>query len=154
MIARDIFYQRLPVCQTCEHWRGVCLKGHPLQSPVGCPIRKFEPVEGAGYHEDRSYTDQPSGTRPCCAGLPPGVDDVVPMTWHQALAAFAASMAKFASEGFQLADGKVYSDRLVQCRSCEEYRHFQCRLCKCVCLAKAKVAHEQCPKKKWAVFSS
>lgn len=155
MVSRDVFYQRLPVCQACEHWRGVCLKGHPLQSPVGCPIRKFEPVGGAGYHEDRPYAAPVSETGPregCCGAQQ--TDDVVPLTWNQALAAFASSMAKFAKEGFKIVDAAEYGKRLGECRSCEEYVHFQCRLCKCVCLAKAKVAHESCPKKKWGVFIS
>lgn len=153
MIARAVFYARLPVCQACEYWRGACLKGHPLQSPAGCPVRKFEPVDGAGYHADTAAPEMPAvaASARCCGGVVAGDQDVAPLSWNQALASLAASLGEFAAKGFKLVDADTYASRLVQCRSCPEYRFFQCRLCRCVCVVKARLAHEVCPKQKWVV---
>lgn len=157
MIERAVFYQRLGICRVCDQWRGVCLKGHPLQSPVGCPLRKFDPVGAAGYHTDTATPEAPATAAPagrCCGGVVAGDPDVVPLSWNQALSALAASMAKFAAEGFQLAEAPLYAARLNQCRACPEYRYFQCRVCRCVCVVKARVAHETCPKQKWPVVKA
>lgn len=54
MIPRNIFYERLEKhCQGCPDWADMCLRGHSPQSPTGCPLKKFPPVQGAQYDEDR-----------------------------------------------------------------------------------------------------
>ena len=150
MIDRGKFYERLEVCRLCEFWRGVCLKGHALQSPAGCPLKKFEPIGGASYHPDVPFTvSKVEATARCCTA---DAADLVPLTWAQATAAFTLSMATAVKNGFVFVEDADYQARMTTCRACEEYRHFQCRLCKCVCLFKAKLAHETCPRKKWRVL--
>lgn len=41
MLSRDLFYQRVAVCKQCEHWRGVCVRGHTLNSHQPCPEGHF-----------------------------------------------------------------------------------------------------------------
>lgn len=153
MIERAVFYQRLAICRVCEFWGGVCLKGHPLQSPVGCPVKKFDPLVGAGYHPDKPSTVQDPIQTPCCGGAA-GDEAVEPLSWSQALGRFTESMAQAQRNGWRTVVDKDYADRLGVCRGCEEYRFFQCRLCKCIVLFKAKLEHETCPRKKWRVLST
>lgn len=35
------FKERLAVCRHCEHWRGVCLRGHTLHVAINCPMGRF-----------------------------------------------------------------------------------------------------------------
>ena len=66
MIDRDVFYQRKNVCEQCEFWKNRCLKGHLLQSPTGCPVKKFGPVLGAGYHPDLPVERWEPYSSDCC----------------------------------------------------------------------------------------
>ena len=60
MIPRDVFYDRLEKhCKPCSEWDGVCLRGHALQSPTGCPMLKFEPIQAADYDPDHGRTVGP-----------------------------------------------------------------------------------------------
>ena len=55
--------------------------------------------------------------------------------------------------GLPLVNGEPYKDRLAQCKSCAEYARFQCRLCRCLVVTKAKLATETCPRGRWAVVN-
>ena len=74
------------------------------------------------------------------------------MTWTQAMAQFAEAMVRAQAAGWPLLDGKAYTDRLVICRACDRYRYFQCQECRCVVWFKAKLATEDCPKKRWPLL--
>lgn len=150
MIPREVFYARKEICQPCAYWRGACLKGHPLQSPVGCPIKKFEPIQNAGYHPDKEVpvTDDTPGV-PCCGDGVAVRDDVEPLSWSQALSKFAESMKKAHDQGWPLVSDQEHGARNSICRSCTQYRYFQCRICRCVAWAKAALASEDCPQGFW-----
>lgn len=55
MLPRQIFDDRMEQCKQCPEWNAVynvCLRGHRLQSPTGCPLRKFPPIFSAEYDKD------------------------------------------------------------------------------------------------------
>jgi hypothetical protein len=143
VIEHTLFYNRLDnFCKRCPHWKNVCLKGHGLASPEGCPIRSFPPVDGAGYAEDRPATlPAPGAVRGCdgCGSAMP------PMSWGQVLASFAKSMAEWIKAGVPLVGGRVHGLRYDQCKTCTQFRSFYCAHCKCVAYLKTKLATEQCP---------
>jgi tetratricopeptide (TPR) repeat protein len=61
----------------------------------------------------------------------------------------AGSMARFAGAGFQTVSPAAYQTRLAQCAGCEHYTGLRCRVCGCIMVAKARLAHEICPAGKW-----
>src|SRR5262249_50278668 len=61
----------------------------------------------------------------------------------------AKSMAKFLGSGLKTVTPQVYLGRLAICAGCEHHTGVRCRLCGCFTNAKARMAHEQCPIKKW-----
>lgn len=150
MIPKNVFYDRRDGhCLKCEFWKGACLKGHRLSSPQGCPIRKFPPINGADYAADSPARKAAEVPQPgdCCGRKEP---ELKAMTWSQATAHLAESMKKWEAAGFKLTPEKIYHDRVGSCQdNCPHYRWFQCRLCKCVVLTKARLPHEKCPAGRW-----
>lgn len=151
MIASEVFYPRLAVCKPCEFWAGVCLKGHPLQSPLGCPVKKFEPVEGAGYYPDSPAKVVPVVEPAECCGKGRAELELKPLSWPEAARHLQESIAKWRAAGFALVEGEVYENRLKVCKTCPsgQFKWFQCRACKCLIYTKAKLATETCPAKHW-----
>lgn len=149
MISRSEFLRRRDqFCIRCDFWKGVCLKGHSLSSAQGCPLRKFDPVDGADYAADAPVAPAEDAPKPggCCGGEA----DVEPMTWTQAVSHLAASMRDWVKAGVPLTPDDVYNTRVDTCKNeCPHYRHFQCRLCKCLVMAKARVPGEKCPADRW-----
>lgn len=142
MVDRDTFYARLNgSCTLCEHWRGVCLKGHALASPLGCPLRKFAPLPGYDYAEDSPAQPPAPKVHECCGGNA----SMPPLTWGQVLASFVNSMAEWLRAGTPLVNSQQHGMRYEQCKSCDQYRGFYCGQCKCVAYLKTKLATEQCP---------
>lgn len=132
------------------------MKGHVLQGSLGCPLRKFEGVDGAGYMEDLPVP-MPELPRPgapgCCGGAP---EDVLkPLTWAEAWKHLNESIAKWRAAGNPLTPPEAYAKRLVICMACPkgQYRWFQCRHCKCLVHTKAKLATETCPYGLWLWLS-
>lgn len=149
MIPKNIFNERRDQhCLKCEFWKGACLKGHRLSSTQGCPIKKFEPIQGADYAPDRPARPAPEVVTPgdCC-----GTDaELKPMSWIDATTHLAQSMFAWAKDHFETVPDEVYSERVGSCQdNCPHYRWFQCRLCKCLVFTKAKVPHEKCPADRW-----
>lgn len=149
MIPRDIFNDRRDnYCAQCSWWRGVCKKGHKLSSPMGCPLKKFPPVNNADYMADRPVAPSAMALGGCrgCADPPP-----VPLklNFTQVLEHFARAMVEWAREGLPLLSAKAHGRRYAVCRKCPHYAKYQCALCRCVVYVKAKVATEDCPAGKW-----
>ena len=148
MIDQSVFYDRRDNhCIPCEFWKGVCLKGHNLGSPAGCPIKKFPPVEGADYLQDRPAASTGSGEprTGCCGGAP-----VIPhMSITGVMAQFTQAMAKWQKAGFPIASDTERARRVAICRSCPRYEWFHCQVCRCICLIKAGLDTEECPEKRW-----
>lgn len=145
MIDHDVFYARLNGhCKTCEWWKNVCLKGHQLASPQGCPIHKFEPVEGAGYAPDKPPNTPTEMTvmTGCCGDTP----DMPPLTWGQVLLKFVVSMATWIKAGLPMVSIAEHGERYDQCKTCDEFNRFYCKKCRCIAYLKTKLATETCPK--------
>jgi len=155
MIGRTHFYDRLAVCKTCEFWQGACLKGHVLQGSLGCPVRKFEGVEGAGYMEDMPLPtpELPQPGAPGCCGAVEG--DLQPLSWVAVWKHLAESMRAWQKSGYALTPAEAYTRRIDICKACPkgEYRWYQCRHCKCIVYSKAKLATEVCPHGLWPKLS-
>ena len=139
-----LFYERLNTfCKLCPYWSGVCLRGHGLASPEGCPLKKFPPEGSADYAVDRPATPSAPGVARDCNGC--GGAHMPSMTWGQVLASFVKSMAEWIKVGAPVVDSRVHGLRYGQCKKCVEFRAFYCRHCKCLCFVKSKLASEQCP---------
>ena len=152
MVDATIFYKRKNICQLCPNWKGVCLKGHALASPVGCPEKRFEPVEGAAYMPDNKPAQvPPRASRPCCGGKVQ--EDLKELSYAEAARSLAQSLQTWAMSGFPLASDSEYDARLSVCRGCSYYRWYQCRLCKCIILVKAKLRSSICPGNYWPKIS-
>lgn len=149
MIDRDVFYARKETCAQCEFWKGVCLKGHALQSPTGCPIKKFEPIEGASFHPDREVPKITAASGDCCSGHAVEGDTMKPLSWGEVFQSLVASMKKWKAAGTPIASDALYFQRIQVCRKCNHYRWFQCRLCHCLAPVKAKLLTERCPAGFW-----
>jgi hypothetical protein len=151
VISHDIFYRRLAVCKTCEFWANVCLKGHPLQSPLGCPVRKFEPTDAADYYPDSPAKQIPVVEPAECCGKGRSDPELKPMSWPQVAAHLMESIKKWKEGGFPLLEGEAYERRITTCKACPsgQFKWFQCRVCRCLIYTKAKLATETCPAKHW-----
>lgn len=142
MIDHDVFYDRLNNhCKLCEWWKNVCLKGHALSSPQGCPVQKFPPVEGAGYAPDKPPDSPVQIVSGCCPDAP----EMPPVTWGQVLLQFTASVAAWIKAGMPLATVEEHGQRYGQCRVCPHFNRFYCKKCKCIAYLKTKLATESCP---------
>lgn len=155
MVSSSVFYQRRDQhCKLCEFWRGVCLKGHKLSSPAGCPVRKFEPVEGADYAPDKLVEVHAPALTGCC-GQPAGENQPESkppaVRWEDVVAQFAKSLTEWVKQGLPLVPHVVHMERVGQCKKddCGEYRDFYCSACKCLVYVKGKLATEDCPKRLW-----
>lgn len=62
---------------------------------------------------------------------------------------FIKSTIKYAESGFSNVDDQTYQDRLSACYQCDQYFNGICLQCKCILIAKARMATEDCPLKKW-----
>lgn len=149
MIPRNVFYDRRDNhCAACPWWQGVCRKGHKLSSPMGCPLKKFPPVQNADYMEDRPVAPGAVARGGCrgCADPPP-----VPLklNFTGVLQHFARAMAEWTKAGMPLLDAQDHAARYGTCRTCPHYAMYQCELCQCIAYVKAKVATEDCPAGKW-----
>jgi hypothetical protein len=153
MIPHEEFYRRRDeFCAPCEHWRGVCLRGHKLSSPQGCPLQKFPPILGADYAVDmQPRTESAPGAPGGCCGSG-AADELKPLSWGQAIQHLQDSLEQWNREGRKLTPEKDYLGRVDKCQTnqCGHYKWFQCRLCKCFVFAKAKLPHESCPAGLWS----
>jgi len=150
MIDAKIFYARQDICRVCPHWKGVCLKGHGLASPLGCPIQRFAGVEGAGFMEDRPPASvEVAAVQPCCGGA--AAPDVKELTYSEAALALVNDMKAWKAAGFPLLPEMPYLERVGICKKCpgDFYRFFQCRACKCLIYSKAKLPTTVCPGGYW-----
>ncbi len=122
MIDPDVFNDRRDrFCKPCEWWKGVCLKGHSLGSPEGCPIRKFPPVEGAGYAPDKqSDQNAPQLVKGCCGHS----EEMPPLTWSQVLIQFTKSLVTWIAQGLPLVDSEKHGARYEQCKPCPKFHRF------------------------------
>jgi hypothetical protein len=151
MIATHVFHERLNThCKNCEFWKGVCLKGHALQGPAGCPLKKFPPVEGADYLPDLPVPNTaPVATapKPCCNQ---GENAPIPeMTWPEVFGHFRSAMQQWKEAGLPLTPDDAYAERVDTCKECPRYHWFHCRICKCIVYTKAKLQTETCPEGRW-----
>jgi len=153
MINAKAFYERQGICRACSHWKGVCLKGHGLASPLGCPERRFPGVEGADYMEDRPPSKvEVNPVQPCCGGRG-AVSEVKELTYTEAAAAFVRDMKTWKEAGFPVLPELEYNARVTICKSCPGgfYRFYQCRACKCIIFSKAKLKTTVCPGGYWPI---
>jgi len=142
VIDRAVFYDRLNrFCKPCDHWKGVCLKGHALASPEGCPLRLFSPVEGAAYAPGQADAPGAPPLRECCGSS----SAMPPLNWAQVLAAFMRSMAKWVAAGLPLVDRQTHGARYERCKTCTRFNRFYCEHCRCIAFLKTKLATEECP---------
>lgn len=148
MIPAPVFRERLNThCKNCEFWKGVCLKGHTLQGPMGCPLKKFPPVEGADYLPDLPLPQTPAPRMtPCCGNTDTPLTE---MTWPEVFSHFRSAVQAWQEAGFPLTPDDVYQKRIETCKNCPRYRWFQCRVCKCIVYTKAKLQTETCPEGRW-----
>ena len=152
MIPRDVFYDRLEKhCKPCSEWDGVCLRGHALQSPTGCPMFKFGPIQATGYDPDNGRTVGPRSAGGGCSGCNKKVDpDMLPeLTWAQVVSNFGESMSKWVAAGLPTVLPSEHERRYNLCKTCPQLQGYRCKLCKCVVYAKAKLQTEYCPLGGW-----
>ena len=127
------------------------MKGHVLQGSPGCPVKKFEGVDGTGYMDDLPVPtpELPAVGASGCCGHADG--ELKPMGWPEVWRHFQQAMADWKKSGFQLTEPADYVKRIQVCRDCpkKQYQWFQCRQCKCIVYTKAKLATETCPYGLW-----
>lgn len=149
MIPPDVFNTRRDQhCLKCEFWRGACLKGHNLGADEGCPIHKFEPVNGADYAPDNGapMAFQTAASAGCCG---PKQEEMPEVTWVEVLKQFAVSMAEWIRTGTKLVSSEIHGERYATCKGCDRFNRFYCRDCRCLSFLKAKMAPLGCPRHKW-----
>lgn len=150
--AKTLYYRKETHCIKCEWWyAGKCRKGHLLSSPAGCPIKKFPPVLAASYAPDREPDPLPEKPPAGCAECGVAGEGMPDLSWRQVLAQFGQSMITWVQRGLPLVERQEHGQRTSICETCEFRRNFWCTVCKCVYYAKAKLATEDCPKKKWPI---
>lgn len=146
MIDAVIFYSRQDVCKQCEFWRGACLRGHVLQGPLGCPLKKFDGVDGTGYATDIPVNVPVLPAPGECCGQS---GEIKPMTWIEVWRHLYESIQAWQKAGRPLTGPEVFNQRMAKCKACDEYAWFQCKVCKCIAMAKAKLETEDCPRGYW-----
>ena len=72
-----------------------------------------------------------------------------PLTTKQVAKQFGASMTKWAKSGFKTASKPAHAQRYATCVTCPHMVAHFCEKCKCLVLAKTKLATESCPLGKW-----
>lgn len=76
-------------------------------------------------------------------------------SWGEQAANFAGAVGRAAAAAVRGEDVLVpdaeYEERLATCRACEFFDAGagRCRACGCITVAKARLATERCPKRKW-----
>lgn len=147
MIDRHIFDARKAICERCSFWKNQCLKGHRMNSPVGCPVNKFAGVNGAGIMPDSPV--KIASAAPCTHCDEKGV--IRSIGWTEALGQFQQAVDEWNAAGRPLVSQKQHAARISVCKKCpgKHYQHFQCKLCKCVVFLKAKLPTETCPANYW-----
>lgn len=155
MIEKTVFYARLEQCKTCEFWRGACLKGHILQGTLGCPIKKFEGIQGVGYMEDLPVPTPEMPEIRGCATCGATEGELKPLTWIEVVNHLVVAGKAWREAGFPLTPEPAYSQRIATCKGCpsHQYKWFQCRHCRCIVYSKAKLATEDCPFGHWPKLS-
>jgi hypothetical protein len=148
MVNSEVFKSRLSICKKCQYWSGVCLKGHNLSSPVGCPEKRFAPTEGAAYMENKPAAEPIKVEASSCCG---NKSEVKELSYVQAMAALAHDLKLWQGAGYALVSDADYEARIFICKACpgNYYRWFQCRACKCIIYAKAKLPVTTCPGGYW-----
>lgn len=146
MLPQNVYNERMQShCLKCEWWNKMrCRKGHLPTSPTGCPIRRFDPINGAGYDEDREPDPVVQDVN-CCNHS----TEMPDLSWAQVLALFAQAMVRWVRAGMPLTNDRTHADRLRKCEVCPHRKNFWCQKCKCVCYLKCKVATEECPDRRW-----
>jgi hypothetical protein len=81
------------------------------------------------------------------AGLDPGAAQE-PGLLRLALSA-AKSMAQFVGSGFKTTSPQTLHQRLEACTACEPHTGLRCRPCGYFADARARLAHKECPIRKW-----
>jgi len=149
MINRTVFYERLAICQRCKLWRGACTKGHILQGSLGCPLKLFAGVEGAGYQLGLPVAAEPPPVAEltCCGDAQSG--GLKPLSWGEVLVHLMQAMRVWRQAGFPIVSAEDYVKRIRICTGCDHYKWFQCQQCQCVVYLKAKLATENCPRGLW-----
>jgi hypothetical protein len=155
-VTAETFYARLNICQAgCDYWDGACRKGHTLRVPVGCPVRKFPPIAGFGFMENKTapaVSQHPTRCEGC------GKDDELPtLTWLEIIAQFGDAMLRWAKAGLPVLSGPAHGVRYRTCAGdtksgtprCTYFKDFYCHRCRCVAYVKSKLATETCPEDKW-----
>lgn len=141
MIPSENFYERRDrYCKPCEHWRGVCLRGHNLASPAGCPLKKFPPIQGADYAKD--HEPAPVQIEQGCCGQNDGMP---PLTWTDVVRAFAESVVNWIKAGLPLVGSEQHGLRYGECKKCPHFQGFYCKKCRCIGYLKTKIGSEKCP---------
>lgn len=140
------FHARLGVCKQCQHWSGVCTKGHATQSPTGCPVKTFPPLPGHDFDSDPAQvvTSGIATKRSCCGTVPKQV-----LTWRDVLLKLTKSIKEWLCAGLPLAKNELHQARYVICKRCPHFNQFYCRECGCVAFVKTKLFTEKCPVGKW-----
>lgn len=151
MIPRDVFYERLDKhCKPCSEWDGVCLRGHALQSPTGCPLKKFEPIQATGYDADNGRVTRPKGQGGCVGcGAPVDPNALPELSWAQVASNFTESMKQWAAAGMPVVSDREHERRYAACKSCPSFKGYYCVHCKCIAYAKSKLGTEYCPLGGW-----
>lgn len=152
MLPKNVYNDRLEnCCKRCEFWHRMrCRKGHVISSTTGCPVRKFPPIHGADYDQDREPHPLEEEMSDCC-GYSRTMQD---MSWAQVAAQFAKAMAKWARAGLPRVSAAVHGQRQVPCATCPHRQGYWCGKCKCLIYLKTKLATEQCPDDppRWRAF--
>ncbi len=150
MIPAEVFSARRDQhCLKCDFWRGACLKGHNLSADEGCPIHKFEPVNGASYAQDAGtpMPFQTANSAGCCCG--PKQEEMPEITWSGVLKLFASSMLEWIRTGAKLVSSEIHGERYSTCKECDRFHKFYCLDCRCAVYVKAKLRPAGCPRRKW-----
>lgn len=131
---------RMVICTQCQYWSGVdhCLKGHVITTLLGCPIKQFPPVSGAGYAEDRVVTTQRSGCKSCGS-----------MSAAETVLSLAQTFNAWRKTGYELASADVSEQRLNTCKACAHYDAGRCGICHCYMTLKTKLKAAVCPQGHW-----
>jgi len=128
------------ICTQCQYWSGTdhCLKGHIITTLLGCPIKQFPPVSGAGYAEDHTVAMPQVGCKNCQA-----------MSTAETVLSLAQTFNSWRKAGYELAEATASEQRLNQCKVCAQYSSGRCGICHCYMTLKTKLKTATCPQGQW-----
>jgi len=120
---------------------------------MGCPVRKFPPINEAAYMEDTPVPPPARASGNChgCGEFDPAD---LPLTFGEVTKHFAKAVSTWIAEGLPLVDAKVHGARYAACRGCIHFKNYQCKLCRCIVYIKAKLATAECPKQLWLAITN